>query len=461
MAKLLKKFVQSLQDCPTELQAKAVAVIRDLSADPLNAPGRHSLTPDSRALSPDVYKVRLNDGFRLVLQRVTAPRLEWLPIYAGRHEAVDRFVVRYQTVVDAEDRITILPASSESASAKKVPIRYAVHEAGLFDVWADADLIRLGIPADALGAVRMVREDADLDSLSKRVPDKIFERLLDWLTSPSERERAAILGLVAGTHKIPEANELGQVLEQPENYEEIVEFDEPEELTELLEKTPLEDWMIYLHPDQRAIVDRDFTGPARIRGVSGSGKRVILAHRAKRLARSLCKGQNDRILVLTHNRVLAGLLKDRLLPRLCGPELYHIEVNTIHGGLHSTLKALVLSFRTLNDVCKRLLRKSKRNRRTLVSSTAPRRFFKKRSVKSFAEGFSATSKHIPNFNVEGEVLLSIQSSAQLFGRCLTNMSASGARTESSILTISYRAHFTTSWGQKGLTSSRRGTRAGR
>lgn len=40
------------------------------------------------------------------------------------------------------------------------------------------------------------------------------------------------------------------------------------------------EWMLYLHPAQREIVDRNFSGPARLAGVSGSGKTCVVIHRA-------------------------------------------------------------------------------------------------------------------------------------------------------------------------------------
>lgn len=66
-------------------------------------------------------------------------------------------------------------------------------------------------------------------------------------------------------------------------------------------------WMLYLHPSQREYVDKDHTGPARLAGVSGSGKTCVLIHRALRLAD---KYPQEKVLVLTLNAALAKLIKD-------------------------------------------------------------------------------------------------------------------------------------------------------
>src|SRR5207302_1712610 len=58
----------------------------------------------------------------------------------------------------------------------------------------------------------------------------------------------------------------------------------PEEIKHLA-AAPIEDWMVFLHPDQRAVVDRHYEGPARVRGSAGTGKTVVALHRAVSLAK--------------------------------------------------------------------------------------------------------------------------------------------------------------------------------
>jgi hypothetical protein len=65
-------------------------------------------------------------------------------------------------------------------------------------------------------------------------------------------------------------------------------------------------WMLYLHPSQREYVTSEYKGPARIAGVSGSGKTCVLIHRALRLAE---KYPTEKILVLTLNASLATLIE--------------------------------------------------------------------------------------------------------------------------------------------------------
>ena len=57
-----------------------------------------------------------------------------------------------------------------------------------------------------------------------------------------------------------------------------------EELRQLAAE-PIEEWMLFLHPDQREIVERSFSGPARVSGSAGTGKTTVALHRAAWLAK--------------------------------------------------------------------------------------------------------------------------------------------------------------------------------
>ncbi len=89
-----------------------------------------------------------------------------------------------------------------------------------------------------------------------------------------------------------------------------------EELDRLLDPVHFQDWMLFLHPDQKRVAEADFDRPVVLTGVSGSGKTCILVHRARHLAR---KYPNERIGVMTLNRSLAKLLKN-LVCQLCTEE---------------------------------------------------------------------------------------------------------------------------------------------
>lgn len=75
------------------------------------------------------------------------------------------------------------------------------------------------------------------------------------------------------------------------------------------------DWFLFLHPEQEKVVRADYDGVAQLSGVSGSGKTCVVVRRAMRLAQQ----KDARVLLLTLNRSLAGLLR-QLVDAACVDE---------------------------------------------------------------------------------------------------------------------------------------------
>ena len=76
-----------------------------------------------------------------------------------------------------------------------------------------------------------------------------------------------------------------------------------------------QDWMLFVDPEQKSLIDITWNGPALIRGVSGTGKTVIALHRAKRLAN---KYPEERILFTARSNTLCKILSEhyRALPNV-------------------------------------------------------------------------------------------------------------------------------------------------
>ena len=81
-----------------------------------------------------------------------------------------------------------------------------------------------------------------------------------------------------------------------------------ERVKRIIESPNYQDWMLFMHPEQQKIVDKDFFGSALLSGVSGSGKTCIVVQRAIRLAMTT----SSKVLVLTLNPGLARLISEIL-----------------------------------------------------------------------------------------------------------------------------------------------------
>ena len=73
------------------------------------------------------------------------------------------------------------------------------------------------------------------------------------------------------------------------------------------------EWLLFLHPEQKKLSCQDFSGTARLRGVSGSGKTCVVVHRARYLANKY----SQPVMLVTLTESMRNLLEE-LVRELCG-----------------------------------------------------------------------------------------------------------------------------------------------
>lgn len=156
-------------------------------------------------------------------------------------------------------------------------------------------------------------------------------------TSPTW-ERDALLGIVAGFSIAEVRESLGitiadtAVADQPTDDEKAIEgLKTPaalmefayienvntEELRKVIDSRDFNSWRVFIHPDQYAIVEQNFSGAGRVSGGAGTGKTVVVVHRANRLV--ISDGETPtladtppRVLLTTYTRGLADSLKSQM-----------------------------------------------------------------------------------------------------------------------------------------------------
>ena len=274
-----------------------------------------NITNHGESRLPKCVKYDLGEGWRLVT--VQDDRTCGL-VFMGSHAEVDHFLDQNRG------------ARFGLRDGKLVP----VPGAGLVDH-------ELNLPAGSGGLpVRLMEMlGADEDYVLESAPPRAIRRI-DALESTStaaeieqsvseisdEKRRAFVLDmlalLAAGNEdgwKARIAYERGEIVDSadadPDQTIEIEDGDEirgivvgsPEYeryMAALERDAPWHDWFLYLHPEQEKVVKKDYDGSAQLSGVSGSGKTCVLVRRAIRLAEE----SRGRVLILTLNRSLAGLL---------------------------------------------------------------------------------------------------------------------------------------------------------
>lgn len=99
----------------------------------------------------------------------------------------------------------------------------------------------------------------------------------------------------------------------PETENIALDGSNTQELIQRVFRGDFEEWQLFLHPDQKPLASRHWSGAARIRGAAGTGKTVIGLHRLAELAR---RYPNEQMLFTTYSRSLSDLLEKnyRYLP---------------------------------------------------------------------------------------------------------------------------------------------------
>ena len=126
-----------------------------------------------------------------------------------------------------------------------------------------------------------------------------------------------------------------------------------QELIQRVVRGDFEEWQLFLHPDQKPLVSRHWSGAARIRGAAGTGKTVIGLHRLAELAR---RYPNDKVLFTSNSRSLSELLERRFRNLPMAPSnVEFANIDRIVYKYDNWTPALSLVDQTFEAACKELI----------------------------------------------------------------------------------------------------------
>jgi superfamily I DNA/RNA helicase len=171
---------------------------------------------------------------------------------------------------------------------------------------------------------------------------KDLEELITLLRNNEFYAAEARVNLIYGVAiPVEDAGDLQvEAIDEQANSETLIDLAELEEneWERLLDKTRFREWLVYLHKDQKRIVNEDYDRPIELRGVSGSGKTCVLAHRARRLANLYKKP----VLILTLNKSLARLIENLIKDLCVEDETPPIKVEAYYEYVTRLLKTVGL-----------------------------------------------------------------------------------------------------------------------
>jgi superfamily I DNA/RNA helicase/mRNA-degrading endonuclease RelE of RelBE toxin-antitoxin system len=252
------------------------------------------------------WSARANDDVRLIVHRTEN---SCLLCYVDHHDAAYAWAERRKLTVHPTTGAAQMVVLKETV--QEVVVRKYVEDTTpaipkllpLLASASDADLLGYGVPQDWIEAVRRADEDTILD-IAGSLPEEAREAVLTLATGlrPSKSQEttaapnspAAVVEQTAFAH--PDAQRRFRTVGNRDELERALD-------------APWEKWAVFLHPAQRALVERDFSGPARVTGPAGTGKTVVALHRAVHLAET---NPSLRVLLTTFSDILANALQAKL-----------------------------------------------------------------------------------------------------------------------------------------------------
>jgi len=310
-------FTDSLSKLTNEEQKAVKTTAFDLQMNPAS-PGMqfHKL---EKAKDKRFWSIRVNSDLRLIVHKTEN---SLLLCYVAHHDTAYQWAecrkleTHPQTgaaqLVEIRETVKeiIIPKHKEEQKLA-VPVKQP-----LFANYTDAELLKYGVPTEWLNDVRKASDDTILE-LADHLPGEAAEALLCLATGTLPQ---IISPAVAGSDpfKHPDAERRFRTMHNLEELERALEY-------------PWEKWIVFLHPAQRQMVEKDYGGPARVSGSAGTGKTIVALHRAVFLARS---NPDARVLLTTFSDTLANTLRSRMrrlisnAPRI-GERLECIALNEI------------------------------------------------------------------------------------------------------------------------------------
>src|SRR5215472_2124450 len=280
-------FTDSLARLTGEEQKAAKTTAFDLQVNPAQ-PGLqyHKL---EKSKDPNFWSVRVSRDVRIIVHR-TATAL--LLCYVNHHDEAYRWAEkrRLEThpktgaaqLVEVRERVQEITIPKYVETVQPVPARRALHNV------SEGTLLSYGVPPEWIPDVLNATEDSLLE-IAGHLPAEAAEALLNLATGikPPVPEPAA-----------PDLDPL----DHPDALRRFRVMKNAEELSLALEY-PWERWAVFLHPEQRKLVEKSFSGPARVAGTAGTGKTIVAIHRAVHLAHA---DREARVLLATFSEPLAN-----------------------------------------------------------------------------------------------------------------------------------------------------------
>lgn len=318
-------FLTAFAKLPRQVQGKVTEFVNKFRNNPMS-PGLNYEKLNSGS-DKKIYSVRIDDTYRGIVVRQPESGV-YLLLWVDHHDEAYRWAARKRCEVNPQTGAIQVFDMQTVAEKTSTPEKIS-----LFVKITDEELLKLGVPKAQLEYVRSFDDKEAFYKAESTFPHDAYE-YLSWLVEGFEVNE--VLELAAEEYASPSSSEdLAAALDAPVTLKSFVVVEGEEELRRIMAE-PLEKWRVFLHPTQRKIVKKDFSGSARVLGGAGTGKTVVAMHRAKYLA-SRCEGQ-QRVLMTTFTANLAADIRENLRKICSLEELRRIEVIHLDAWVNQFLR---------------------------------------------------------------------------------------------------------------------------
>jgi len=295
-----------------------------------------------------IYSARIDDSYRALLAPMgRGPRGEdsWL-LVAVRHRrdvynqlsvAVNRVngeieVVDLSVVGESALRragIALTPAEPDAPQKTKASVSTLEPEPTtdppaprLLAAYTASQLREFGVTESLIALALQATSSEELEQVIADAPLLSRDILIGLAAGMSPEEvRAEITDPVAVLAVDPE--DYAAALERTTV---TVLGDQDDVLAAALEDSDFRAWKVFLHPTQRKLAYRNYSGPARVTGGPGTGKTIVALHHVKHLLSGLQPGRDKPILLTTFTKNLAADLSARLASLVDPALLTRVEI---------------------------------------------------------------------------------------------------------------------------------------
>lgn len=332
-------FTDSLARLTGDEQKAAKMAAFDLQVNPSN-PGLQFHKLD-KAKDHNFCSIRVSRDLRIIAHRTgTSLLLCYVNHHDEAYQWAERRRLETHPKTGAAQLVEVRERIEEITVPKYVEVERPIAKPPVFQGISEGTLLSYGVPPEWVADVLNATEDSLLE-IAGHLPAEAAEALLNLAT-----------GIRPPLPEVAPAG--GNPFEHPDALRRFRVMKNVEDLALALDY-PWERWAVFLHPEQRKLVEKNFNGPARVSGTAGTGKTIVALHRAAHLARA---NPQTRVLLTTFSEPLANSLRAKLRlllssePRLgerievyamdaIGRRLYELNIGKLHIASTSAVSDLM------------------------------------------------------------------------------------------------------------------------